>query len=264
MTIGKLQVELQHQYAVAMVETVREPLVLLDDKLRVLTANRSFYKIFHVNRRETQHRLVYKLGNGQWNNPKLRYLLTDILPQKSFFQDFEIEHEFPVIGKRVVLLNGRKIIQKNHDEPMILLAIEDITEKKQIERQKDDFISIASHELKTPVTSMKMYAQILQKHPLLTNDKKASDMLARMDSQMNRLTELVASFMNVYKIGTGKLRMHKKHFELVALIAEVVANFQYTVTSHTVVQKGDADVRVFADGARINQVLVNIISNAIK
>ena len=147
---------------------------------------------------------------------------------------------------------------------MILLAIEDITEKKQIDRQKDDFISIASHELKTPVTSMKMYAQILQKHPLLTNDKKAADMLSKMDLQMNRLTELVSSFMNVYKLRTGKLRLHKKHFELAELIAEVVANFQYTVTSHTVEQKGELQARVFADSARINQVLVNIISNAIK
>jgi PAS domain S-box-containing protein len=256
--------ELERDYAEAIVETVREPLVVLDSDLRVLTANRSFYKIFHVNKKETEHKLIYQLGNGQWNHPKLRFFLEDILPQKSFFQDFEIEHDFPVIGKRVVLLNGRKIIQKKYNEPMILLAIEDITEKKQIERQKDDFISIASHELKTPVTSMKMYAQILQKHPLLTNDKKASDMLSKMDLQMNRLTELVASFMNVYKLGTGKLRLHKKHFELAELIAEVVANFQYTVTSHTVEQKGELKARVFADNARINQVLVNLISNAIK
>lgn len=256
--------KLTNGYAEAIVETVREPLVVLDAELRVLTANRSFYKIFHVSKKDTEKKLIYQLGNGQWDHPKLRYLLSDILPQKSFFQDFEIEHEFPVIGKRVVLLNGRKIIQKKDHKPMILLAIEDITEKKQIDRQKDDFISIASHELKTPVTSMKMYAQILQKHPLLTNDKKASDMLSKMDLQMNRLTKLVASFMNVYKLGTGKLRLHKKHFELSALIAEVVANFQYTVTSHTVVQTGDLEAKVFADSARINQVMVNLISNAIK
>lgn len=258
------QIELDRDYAEAIVETIREPLVVLDSDLRILAANRSFYKIFHVSRKETEHKLFYQLGNGQWDHPKLRYLLNDILPQKSFFQDFKIEQDFPVIGKRVVLLNGRKIIQKNHKEPMILLVIEDITEKKQIERQKDDFISIASHELKTPVTSMKMYAQILQKHPLLTNDKKATDMLSKMNLQMNRLTELVASFMNVYKLGSGKLRLHKKHFELPELIAEVVANFQYTVTSHTVEQSGELKARVFADSTRINQVLVNLISNAIK
>lgn len=264
MPTNTYQAEIDRDYAESIVETVREPLVVLDANLRILTANRSFYKIFHVSKKETINKLIYDLGNGQWNHPKLRYVLEDILPQKSFFQDFEIEHEFPVIGKRVVLLNGRKIIQKNENEPMILLTIEDITEKKQIDRQKDDFISIASHELKTPVTSMKLYAQLLQKHPLLTNDKKASDMLSKMDIQMNRLTELVASFMNVYKLGSGKLRLNKTHFELSKLVTEVVANLQYTVTSHTIMQDGDIKAKVFADNARMNQVLVNLISNAIK
>src|SRR4051794_18141228 len=106
------KIEEARDYAEAIVETVREPLVVLDGKLRVITANRSFYKIFHVVKKETEQKLIYKLGNGQWDNPKLRYLLEDILPRKTFFQDFEIEHDFPEIGKRVVLLNARKIIQK--------------------------------------------------------------------------------------------------------------------------------------------------------
>lgn len=253
----------ESKYAKAIVATVREPLVVLDKDLRVLTANRSFYKIFHVKKNDVLLKHIYDLGNGQWNHPKLRTLLTDIIPEKSFFQDFEIEHDFPVIGKRTVMLNGRKIVQKNNP-PLILLAIEDITEKKNLDRQKDDFISIASHELKTPVTSMKIYAQILQKHPLITSDKKAADMLSKMDTQMNRLSELVASFLHVYKLRTRQIRLHKKHFDLVALVAEIVANFQYTVTSHTVEQVGDKRLKVFADRDRINQVLVNLISNAIK
>lgn len=258
------KVEEARDYAEAIVETVREPLVVLDGNLRVLTANRSFYKIFHVKKKETEHKLIYHLGNGQWNNPRLRHLLEKILPNKTFFQDFEIKHEFPVIGKRIFLLNARKIIQKNHNGPMILLAIEDITEKKHIEQQKDDFISIASHELKTPVTSMKAYTQILQNHPLITNDKKASFMLEKMDAQMDRLTELIASFMNVYKMRSGKLRLKKQQFQLEELITEVVGNFQYTISSHIVERTDDTKVKVYADKARIHQVLVNLISNAIK
>lgn len=253
-----------NNYADAIVDTVREPLVVLDDDLQVLTANRSFYKIFHVSKEETENKLFSTLGTGQWNNPKLLSILKEIIPQKSFFQDFEIEYDFPFIGKRVMILNGRKIIQDKSKQAMILVAIEDVTEKKQLEQQKDDFISIASHELKTPVTSLKIYAQMLQRHPLLTSDKKASDMLAKMELQMNRLTNLVASFMNVYKLGTHKLRLHKSHFELEKLLAEVVANFQYTVTSHVVEQRGGTKVIVYADKDRINQVLVNLISNAIK
>lgn len=258
------KIEKARDYAVAIVETVREPLVVLDAKLRVITANRSFYKIFQVKKKDTEKKLIYKLGNGQWDNPKLRHLLEKILPHKTFFYDFEIEHDFPTIGKRTVLLNARKVIQKNNNVPMILLAIEDVTEKKHIEQQKNDFISIASHELKTPVTSMKAYTQLLRNHPLITNDKKASYMLKKMDEQMNRLTQLVASFMNVYKMRSGKLRLKKQQFQLEELIAEVVGNFQYTISSHIVERSDDTKVNVYADKARIHQVLVNLISNAIK
>ncbi len=253
-----------NDYTEDVFNTVREPLLVLNSQLLIVAANRSFYKVFKVTKKETEQKYLYELGNKQWNQPKLIYLLNDVLPQKSFFQEFEMEHEFPVIGKRFMVLNARKIIQKNVQDPMILLAIEDITEKKQIERQKDDFISIASHELKTPVTSMKVYAQMLQKHPLITNDKRASDMLGKMDTQMNRLMELVASFMNVYKIGTGKLRLRKSHFSLEELIAEAIGNFEYTVSTHTINFKIQNKVQIFADKSRINQVLINLISNAIK
>lgn len=260
----KLEEHVARDYAVAVVETVREPLLVLDEKLRIITANRSFYKIFHVDKKETESKLIYELGNGQWDIPKLRHLLEKILPEKVFFQDFEIEHVFPVIGKRTVLLNARKVVQIKENEPLILLAIEDITEKKYIEQQKDNFISIASHELKTPVTSMKAYTHLLQRHPLITNDKDAISMLTKMDEQMNRLTELVSSFMNVYKIQTGKLRLKKQLFNLEELIEEVVGNFQYTINTHVVERTDTTKVKVYADKARINQVLVNIISNAIK
>ena len=89
-------------------------------------------------------------------------------------------------------------------------------------------------------------------------------MLEKMDQQMNRLTELVASFMNVYKMRTGKLRLKKEHFQLDELISEVIGNFQFTITTHNIERVDNAKAEVFADKARIHQVLVNIISNAVK
>src|SRR5215216_6621319 len=88
-------------YALNIVDTVREPLLILDATLRVRSANRAFYETFHVSPEETEERLIYELGNGQWDIPDLRTLLEDIVPRSSAFDDFELEHDFPAIGRRV-------------------------------------------------------------------------------------------------------------------------------------------------------------------
>ncbi len=111
----------------AIVETAREPLVLFDKDLRVKTANGAFYKIFQVNAEETEGTLIYDLGNRQWNIPKLRNLLEEIIPQNSIFENFEVEHDFLHIGRRRMLLNVRRIALPNDETLMILLAIEDVT-----------------------------------------------------------------------------------------------------------------------------------------
>src|SRR5215207_2761897 len=95
-------------YAQNIVDTVREPLLILDATLRVRSANRAFYQAFHVSPEETEDRLIYQLGNGQWDIPDLRTLLEDIVLKSSVFDDFELDHTFPVIGRRVMLLNARK------------------------------------------------------------------------------------------------------------------------------------------------------------
>src|SRR5436309_198027 len=119
-------------YALNIVDTVREPLLILDTTLRVRSANRAFYQTFHVSAQETENRLIYELGNGQWDIPDLRTLLEDIVPQSSVFNDFELEHTFPVIGRRVMLLNARKLQAGNHGE-LLVLAMEDVTERRRSE-----------------------------------------------------------------------------------------------------------------------------------
>jgi two-component system cell cycle sensor histidine kinase/response regulator CckA len=114
------------------VETVREPLVVLDSELRVQGASRSFYQTFNVTREETEGRLIYELGDCQWNIPALRRLLEEILPEQSQFEGFEVEHDFQRVGRRVILLNARQIVTEEESATMILLAIEDITERKRV------------------------------------------------------------------------------------------------------------------------------------
>src|SRR6186713_326980 len=119
-------------YAQNIVDTVREPLLILDTTLRVRSANRAFYQTFHVSPGETEGRLIYELGNGQWDIPDLRTLLEDIVPQSSVFSDFELEHDFPTIGRKVMLLNARQLKAGNHGE-LLVLAMEDVTERRRAE-----------------------------------------------------------------------------------------------------------------------------------
>src|SRR5215210_1550598 len=119
-------------YAQNIVDTVREPLLILDATLRVQSANRAFYQTFHVSAAETEGRLIYELGNGQWDIPALRRLLEDIVPKSSVFNDFELEHTFPVIGRRAMLLNARKL-QAGHHGELLVLAMEDVTARRRAE-----------------------------------------------------------------------------------------------------------------------------------
>ncbi|HLL28474.1 MAG TPA: histidine kinase dimerization/phosphoacceptor domain -containing protein [Xanthobacteraceae bacterium] len=124
----------------AIVDTVREPLVVLDHELRVIAASRSFYQKFKVNRCDTQGKLFYALGDGQWDIPKLRLLLEAIVPQQGVMENYEVEHEFPHIGRRTMLLNARKVFYEAGSHTNILLGIEDVTEKRASAREKEELL----------------------------------------------------------------------------------------------------------------------------
>ena len=123
------------EYTEGIVGTVREPLVVLDAELRVISANPSFYRTFKVTSEETEGRIIYELDNRQWDIPALRELLEQILPQNTRFDDFEVENDFETIGRRVMLLNARRIYREANKTQMILLAIEDITERRRAEEE---------------------------------------------------------------------------------------------------------------------------------
>ena len=133
-------VQERHTLADAIVDTVRESLIVLDRNLRVVTASRSFYQTFGADPRDTQGRLLYDLGNGQWNISKLRRLLEEIIPQHRTIEAYEVEHDFPMIGRRTMLLNARQVFDKERPDSTLLLAIEDITQRRDAEREKDDLL----------------------------------------------------------------------------------------------------------------------------
>jgi two-component system CheB/CheR fusion protein len=119
-----------YDYAEAVFGTIREAILVLDQGLRVRTANRAFYKIFHLSEEETQGMLIYELSNRGWNIRELRELLEDVLPASGQFHNLEIRHTFPGAGEKILVINAKRVIQKIHRQQLTLLAIEDITELK--------------------------------------------------------------------------------------------------------------------------------------
>jgi PAS domain S-box-containing protein len=246
------------------IETLRESLLVLDGRMRVMLANRFFYETFQVSPEETVGKSLYDLGNGQWNIPRLRELLEQVLPEKNPFQDFEVVHDFPHIGERTMLLNARQILLRGEPRERILLAIEDITERKELQERKDDFISMAAHELKTPLTSIKAYAQITEK---ALKDERYWDAVTyttRMSAQIERLNLLIFDLLDVSRIEAGKLAFTLTAFDFDTFVKETVTDLKPSFPSHELQIEGQTHAAVCADRERTAQAITNLITNAVK
>ena len=159
-------------YIKTVVGIVREPILILDKDLRVIAANDSFYHTFQVEQKDTENRLVYELGNGQWNIPDLRKLLEDILPKNTFFKSFDVTHDFPAIGQKTMLLNARQIHFTDNDIPklfpaIIFLAIEDITPMMALAETLAISVKDLASRNAERVYSLETYIKKLEKEAML-------------------------------------------------------------------------------------------------
>lgn len=254
----------KEQYLESILQTVRESLIVLDSNLHVLSVNVHFLKIFKVTQEETLHHHLYELGNGQWNIPKLKKLLEDILPTNNPVENFEVEHDFPHIGKKVMLLNAYRVELEGDYKDRILIAIEDVTNKKDMEQRKDDFLSVASHELKTPLTTLKGYIQLMQETAAEECKGKFDGYLLKTAEHVDRLTLLVNDLLDVSKMQAGKVEISPAYFSFDTMIRDNVENFSATGNGHQFVVRGEASDHFFGDRDRLQQVVVNLLSNAIK
>lgn len=262
MSVGEL-VEI-YAYAEAIIETVRDPLVVLDKKLHVMTVNKAFFDFFQVTKENTYGKYIYDLNGGEWNVPELKKLLEDILPRNSHFNDYEVRHNFNKLGPKIMLLNARRVVLEENKTKLILLTIEDITEQKENEKQKDDFISLVSHELKNPLTSIKAFTQILQKKLKNHEDKSITKIFSSLETQTTKLTDLISDLLSEAKTRAKGFNYHDKEFDINNLVAEVIENANRRADAYTIIQKNKVSKEIVADRTRIGQVLDNLISNAIK
>jgi signal transduction histidine kinase/DNA-binding response OmpR family regulator len=267
-------------YAQDVVDTVREPLLILDSSLRVHSANGAFYQTFHVSAEETENQLIYELGNGQWDIPDLRTLLEDIVPTSSVFNDFELEHDFPVIGRRVMLLNARKLREGSHAE-LLVLAMEDVTERRRAEaevatakeaaenanRTKSLFLANMSHELRTPLNAILGFSEMLQEESLERGLQDFGADLQKISTAGKHLLGLINDILDLSKIEAGKMELHLEHFDISALIGEVASTIEMQVekNGNTLEITCAPDVGfMHADLSKVRQGLFNLVSNAAK
>jgi PAS domain S-box-containing protein len=258
------------EYAESIVETVREPLVVLDADLRVISANRSFYEIFKTKPGETAGQLLYDLGNRQWNIPKLRKLLEEILPTGTAFDNFEVEHEFKTIGRRVMHLNARRISKKTNETHLILLAIEDATERKRAQQalrqsfEKLKFFAYSViHDLKSPITGIYGLTELLRKHykdVLDERGKSYCDQILRASVHVAALVEKI----NVY-IATKEspLKIEKINLKDILQIVTDEVSPRLAVRQIRWLEP-ESIVEVKADRLSILRVFRNLVDNALK
>jgi len=251
-------------YAEAIVNTVREPLVILNNDLQVITANRAFYQTFDVLPEKLENRPFYELGGGELNVPKFRTFLHQVLTKGLSFHIFEIDYHVPHRGKRILMLNARKFYRQINATQTILLAIEDVTKQRNFEKQKDEFATVIMHELKTPVSTLKGYLQILQANLAQRDDKKLLGYTDRMEDEVIRLTSLINGLLSSSKIRAVGFDYHEKILDINELIVETIKDIQKTTKTHHIIQEGKEIRYVKGDRQRIGQVLMNLLINAIR
>lgn len=264
-------------YAESIVETLHEPLLVLTSDLRVKSANPAFYERFRVDPDETVGRRVYQLGNGQWDIPALRKLLEDVLPDDQVFEDFEVEHDFDDIGRRVMLLNARRL---DHVQ-LILLGIRDITERKREEeelreakraaeranRVKSDFMATISHELRTPLNAIVGYTELLLDDVPEPISRPAKEQVERIGHSAGHLRQLIDEILLFSRLEAGREAVEEGDVSISGLVDEiraVVEPMARDAALSLVLDPHEAPERVRTDPRKLRQILINLLGNAVK
>jgi two-component system CheB/CheR fusion protein len=263
-------------------ETVREPFIILDKDLYVVTANLAFYRKFKVRKKDTEGRRIYELGNNQWDASELRVLLENILPTHRVFSNYEVTHDFPVLGRKTMLLNARQVDSKQ----LILLAMEDVTAQRKLKvdsdemttnlikqrdqlkglnAAKDEFISLASHQLRTPATAVKQYVGMLTHGYAGKVSKDQKVMLDIAYESNERQLEIIEDLLRVAKVDDGKVYLEKSSCDVVQQVEAVIQGQAILFKSRgqsVVLNKPSRPVIAFIDPKLMLMVLENILDNA--
>jgi two-component system CheB/CheR fusion protein len=280
-----LQLERALEYANGIVETVRDPLLILNGGLHVERANRSFYDYFRVTPEETVGKLVYELGEGQWDMPAMRQMLDELLRKAPRLEDVEVDHEFPRVGRRTLIVNARRLHRESGHES-ILLAFEDRTAARKAEtereallaleqrarqraeeadRIKDEFMATLSHELRGPLSAMVGWVQILGTAGLDEATRERGR--AAIDRSTKALTRLIEGLLDYSSVVAGNLALSRQLMDLVPVAGTAIEAVRSAAEAKGIRLELSADAEValvHGDPDRLQQVLWNVLSNAVK
>jgi len=287
-----------YNFSEAIVTTLHEPILILDKHLRIRSSNKAFYKKFLVLQSDTIGKLLYELGNHQWNIPALRKLLANTIHRDTPFYDYEVTHSFPDIGKRTMLLNAMRIVQKVENEQMILLAFTDTTEKtleqKAVKKGLEDTISdrtkalaqsykvleeknlslekmnkeletftfVSSHDLQEPLRKIKNFASCIlhEEHKTLSGTGK--DYLQRMQETVKRMQMLIEDLLTYARVKNTALTFEKTDLNKIA--KEVIGEFKETIKEKKATINTGGLCKVSGIRFQFRQLLQNLIGNSLK
>jgi two-component system CheB/CheR fusion protein len=257
-------------FAEAIVETVREPLVILNQNLEVMNANRTFYETFRATQEETEGRLIYDLGNGQWNIPKLRELLENILPAHSTFRDFEVTHEFEHVGRKVMLLNASEIFNPNAQARTILLAIEDATDRKQAEdalrttnAELQHFAYALTHDLQEPLRMVVNFTELLGREYRGNLGAEADRFISYSVEGALRIEALLKALLSYWEV-TEREQDSFASIDCNVVLAKALLNLQAAIAESGAIVTSDRLPTLVAEEVVLVQLFQNLISNSIK
>jgi two-component system, chemotaxis family, CheB/CheR fusion protein len=257
-------------FAEAIVETVREPLVILNQNLQVMKANKAFYETFQAVPGETEERLIYDLGNGQWNIPKLRELLENVLPAHATFRDFEVTHEFEHVGRKVMLLNGSEIFNPNAQARTILLAIEDVTDRKQAEQalratnaELQHFAYALTHDLQEPLRMVVNFTELLGQEYAGKMGGEADKFISYSVEGALRIEALLKALLAYWEVAEREPNSYAS-IDCGAVLGKALSNLQAAITESGATVTSDPLPTVVAEEVTLIQLFQNLISNSIK
>jgi chemotaxis protein methyltransferase CheR len=249
--------------AQSIVDTVREPVVVLNEGLRVIAASRSFYAAFKVSPEETQGELLYTLGDGQWDIPQLRVLLEKIVPEHGVMEGYEVEHHFPSLGHRTMYLNARQVFYKAGAGTTILLGFEDVTQRRILEREKDELLrqkEILLEEIQHRIAnSLQIIASIIM---LKAKRVESEESRAHLHDTHKRVLSIAAVQRQLSASGVlGPIDMLPYFSKLSETLAAAMISDGRPVTIKVIGQGGSAPSR---EAESLGLIATELIMNALK